>query len=76
MHSRCRVSATLAIVSLRFKLKMSKEMLLTDSEVSYNIIKNAVAICPASRKGLEKTKHLAFRLKFSRISAKSLFLIV
>ena len=43
-------------------------MLLTDSEVSYNIIKNAVAICPASRKGLEKTKHLAFRLKFSRIS--------
>ena len=52
-------------------------MLLTNSEVSYNIIKNAVAICPASRKGLKKTKHLAFRLKkFSRISAKSLFLIV
>ena len=39
-------------------------MLLTDSEVSYNIIKNAVAICPATGMGLKKTKHLSFRLEF------------
>ena len=39
-------------------------MLLTDFEVNYIIIKNAVAICPATGKGLKKTKHLAFRLEF------------
>ena len=33
-------------------------MLLTESEVSYIIIKNAVAICPAT--GLKKTKYSAF----------------
>ena len=50
-------------------------MLLTASEVNYIIIKNAVAICPATGKSLKKTKYPAFRLKFSRNSAKSLFLI-
>ena len=66
----CRVSTTLAIVSLRFKLKMSKKMLPTASEVNYNvIIKNAVDICPVTGKGLKNFKYPAFRLKFSRISA-------
>ena len=63
-HSRCRVSASLAIVSLRFKLRMSQKMLLTASEVSYITIKNAVAICLTTGKGLKKTKYPAFRLKF------------
>ena len=40
------------IVSLRFKLKISKKMLMTDSEASYIIIKTTVAICPAT--GLKK----------------------
>ena len=39
-------------------------MLLTASEVSYITIKNAVAICLTTGKGLKKTKYPAFRLKF------------